>query len=262
MSILAGIGNLVDDWLKIEAKGQAPHYRHRSAALELTRRNDPIVGTSSFLEASYACIQSNWLAAIDAGYSNPSRANWRWKRHADLSAENRSPEIILERSIVRACGDGWSNQMPTASGLVGPSSDKRAAVDLVYREDPGRYSLIELKVDSDNPLFAAIEILLYGLLFVWSRDNQEKLGYDLEVQPVLSSRSVTLSVLAPIGYYRDYELTSLNTALNDGLVELGVKKGVNLGFEYCQLGSDYAADSTAECIRSAIEDRRRIWVAE
>ena len=262
MSILAGIGNLVDDWLKIEAKGQAPHYRHRSAALELTCRNEPVVGTMVFLEACIARIHSNWLAAIDTGYSKPSRENWRWKRHANLFAENKSPEIILERSIVSACGDGWSNQMPTASGLVGPSSDKRAAVDLVYRSDSGRYSLIELKVDSDNPLFAAVEILLYGLLFVWSRDNQEKLGYDFEVQPVLAATSVTLSVLAPISYYHDYDLTSLNTALNNGLIEIGEKKGVPLDFEYCQLGSEYAADSTFERIKLAIEDRRRIWMVE
>jgi len=70
-----------------------------------------------------------------------------------------------------------------------------------------------------------------------------------------------LSVLAPRGFYSDYELKNLGTALNAGLVEFGEKKGVPLGFEFCQLGSDYATDSTAECIRSAIEDRCRIWVA-
>ena len=152
--------------------------------------------------------------------------------------------------------------MPTASGLVGPYSDKRAAVDLVYRSDPGSYALIELKVESDNPLFAAIEILLYGLLLVWSRDNQEKLGYDIAVQPVLAASSVTLSVLAPIAYYSDYDLTSLGTAWNEALVEFAEGKGVALGFEFCQLGADYEADSTLERIRSAIEDRRRIWVDE
>jgi len=258
MRILTGIGNLVDDWLKMEPKGRAPHYRHRSAAHELSRRNAPITGTREFLEASYARIHSNWLAAINAGYTNPSRENWRWKRHPNISPKNKSPEIRLERSIVSACGDNWSNQMPTASGLVGPAADKRAAVDLVYREDPSTYSLIELKVNSDNPLFAAIEILMYGLLFVWSRDNQEKLGYDVQVQPVLAASSVTLSVLAPISYYRDYDLATLSSTLNGGLVEFGERKAVTLGFEFCQLGADYAANSTSEGIRSAIGDRRPI----
>ncbi len=262
MSILTGIGNIVDDWLKIEPKGQPPHYRHRSAALELSRRNAPITGTRAFLEASYAHIHKNWLAAIHTGYTNLSRENWRWKRHPDLSPENKSPELRLERSIINACGDNWSNQMPTASGLVGPAADKRAAVDLVYRKDPSTYSLIELKVNSDNPLFAAIEILLYGLLFVWSRDNKEKLGYDVQVQPVLAASSVMLGVLAPISYYRDYDLTALSSILNSGLVEFGERKAVTLGFEFCQLGTDYAANLTPEHVRSAIGDRRPIWVAE
>lgn len=262
MSILAGIGNLVDDWLRIEPEGKAPYYRHRSAALELSRRNELITGTDAFLSASYARIQSNWLAAIDAGYSNPSRENWRWKRHLDLSPSNQSPELMLERAIVSACGGNWSNQMPTASGLVGPAADKRAAVDLVYRVDPSTYSLIELKVDSDNPLFAAIEILMYGLLFVWSRNNQQKLGYDVQVQPVLAASSVTLGVLAPKSYYSDYDLTTMNSALNSGLVKFGERRDVTLGFEFCELGADYEADLELESVRSAIASRRPVWVAE
>jgi hypothetical protein len=262
MSILAGIGNLVDDWLRIEPEGNAPHYRHKSAALELTRRNDLITGTGAFLSSSYARIHSNRLAAIDAGSKKPSRENWRWKRHLDLSPSNQSPELMLERAIVSACGDDWSNQMPTASGLAGPATDKRAAVDLVYRVDPSTYSLIELKVDSDNPLFAAMEILMYGLLFVWSRNNQQELGYDVQVQPVLAASSVTLSVLAPKSYYRDYDLTILNSSLNRGLVEFRERRGVTLGFEFCELGTDYAADLELESVRSAIASRSPVWLAE
>ncbi|MCH8073929.1 MAG: hypothetical protein IIA09_18510 [Proteobacteria bacterium] len=227
MSILAGIGNLVDDWLKIEPKGQPPFYRHR-------------------------------LAAIDAGYSNPSKENWRWKGHLELSPENKSPELRLERSIVRNCGENWSNQMPTASGLVGPAADKRAAVDLVYREDSTAYSLIELKVNSDNPLFAAIEILMCGLLFVWSRNNQEKLDYDVQIQPGLAADNVTLSVLAPISYYRDFDLSIVASALNIGLPEFGKQHNVTLGFEFWELRKGCAPDSSSETIELAISDRSRI----
>ena len=183
MSILDGIGTLVDEWLKIEPKGKPPCYRHRSAAIDLSRRNASVSGTLEFLEASYTHIHNYWLAAIEAGYSNPSKENWRWKQHLELSPANTSPEVGLERSIVDACGDSWSNQMPTASGLVSSTADKRSAVDLVYRENPTTYSLIELKVGSNNPLFAAIEILRYGLLFVWSGNNQDRLGYDVKSQP-------------------------------------------------------------------------------
>ena len=253
MSILAGIGSLVDEWLEIEPKGKPPCYRHRSAALDLSRRDAPITGTRNFLEASYAQIHNNWLAAIKAGYSNPSKENWRWKQNLKLSPENTSPEVRLERSIVDACGDSWSNQMPTASGLVGPAADKRAAVDLVYRENPTTYSLIELKVDADNPLFAAIEILMYGLIFVWSRNNKDRLGYDVKNQPVLATESVTLAVLAPSDYYRDFELKNLGSAINDGLAEFGGQYALGLGFEFCEFGANHAFDSRQNILRAMRE---------
>jgi hypothetical protein len=139
--------------------------------------------------------------------------------------------------------------MPVASGLVGPASNKRAAVDLVYREDPTTYSLIELKVDSDNPLFAAIEILI-------SRANQDSLGYDLEDQPVLGANNVTLSVLAPERFFDGMDLPALATVLNRGLAEFGKQHGLVLAFEFCQLGTDI--DLMADT-KLAIDTRRRIW---
>ena len=259
MSILSGIGDLVDAWLQIEPKGKPPYYRHRAAANALTHRDSPITGTRDFLEASYAQIHDNWQAAVDEGYTNPSKENWRWKRHLDLGSENKSPELLLERAIVDACGDNWSNQMPTTSGLVGPATDKRAAVDLVYREDSTTYSLIELKVASDTPLFAAIEILMYGLLFVWSKNNREELGYDLEAQPVLAASNVTLGVLAPGSYYDGFGLTTLASAMDSGLNAFGKQHDLRLGFEFCELGADYSPDLEPEHIRSAISNRSPVW---
>ena len=259
MSILTGIDELVDDWLEVGPKGTPPHYRHRAAANELTRREAPITGTQAFLEASYARIHANWLAAIDAGYTNPSKENWRWKRHQSLGPNNRSPELKLERAIVNACGENWSNQMPTASGLTGPATDKRAAVDLVLREEPTNYSLIELKVNSDTPLFAAVEIVKYGLLFVWSKVNQDDLNYAQKLQPILAANTVMLSVLAPTDYYSNLDLTNMASALNDGLVEFGEKHSVSLRFEFCQLGADYSTELTPESVQSAIGGRSRIW---
>ena len=115
MSILSGIGDLVDAWLQVEPKGKPPYYRHRAAANALTRRDSPINGTRDFLVASYAQIHNNWLAASEAGLSRQSKENWRWKRHLNLSPQNNSPELKLERAIINACGDNWSNQMPVAS---------------------------------------------------------------------------------------------------------------------------------------------------
>ena len=259
MSILDGVGDLVDQWLKVEPKGKPPHYRHRAAANALSQQRSPITGTKAFLDAAYAKIHENW-DANESGYAKPSIENWRWKRHLELGEGNVSPELQLERAIVNACGDDWSNQMPTASGLIGPAVDKRAAVDLVYREDATIYSFIELKVASDTPLFAAIEILMYGLLFVWSKNNQENLGYSVETQPVITADTVTLGVLAPSEYYRGFDLTSLASALNGGLDILGEQNSVALSFEFCEF--DYASNLRPEQVRSAIGDKKRIWIAE
>ena len=262
MSILDGLEALVDDWLNVEPKGQPPYYRHKSAANELSRRTSPIAGTLDFLDACYAQIHQDWSAAVDAGNWAQSNENWRWKRHLTLGKENASPELKLERAIVNACGDDWSNQMPTASGLVGSRANRKTAVDLVYREDATTYSFIELKVAGNNPLYAAIEILMYGLLFVWSKNNQEKLGADLQAQPVLAAKSVTLGVLAPREYYHGFDLTTLATALNSGLDIFGEQNGMALRFEFSQFGSDYGPDLEPEHVRLAIRDRTRIWVDE
>ena len=175
----------------------------------------------------------------------------------DLAPENASPELRLERAIVATCGESWSNQMPVASGLVGPATDKRAAVDLVYRKEPTTHSLIELKVDSNNPLFAAIEILSYGMLFVWSRANQDSLGYDLENQPVLGASDITLSVLAPERYFDGMDLSAFDTVLNRGIAQFGELHGLVLAFEFCQLGADSGLMADTKL---AIDSRRRVWV--
>ena len=259
MSILKGIDELVDDWLEVEPIGKPPYYRHKSTAIELIRRTTRIRDARPFLDACYSRIHQNRLDATDSVNTGPSKENWRWKRHLDLAPENASPELRLERAIVASCGDSWSNQMPVASGLVGPAANKRAAIDLVYRKDPTTYSLIELKIDSNNPLFAAIEILIYGLLFVWSRANQGSLGYDLEDQPVLGASDVTLSALAPERFFDGMDLSTLATVLNRGLAEFGQLHGLVLAFEFCQLGADI--DLMADT-KLAIDTRRRIWAEQ
>ena len=257
MSILKGIDKLVDDWLDVEPIGKPPYFRHKSTAIEQSRRTTRIRDARPFLDACYSRIHQNWLAEVDSGYTNPpSKENWRWKRHLDLAPENASPELRLERAIVATCGESWSNQMPVASGLVGSATDKRAAVDLVYRKDSTTYSLFELKVESNNPLFAAIEILSYGILFVWSRANQDSLRYNIENQPVLGASDITLSVLAPERYFDGMDLSAFATVLNRGLAQFGELHGLVLAFEFCQLGTDI--DLMADT-KLAIDTRRRIW---
>lgn len=258
MSVLAGVPDLVDEWLSLSTRGQPPHYRHRSAALALSRRGKSISGTEPFLRAAFDRIHANWQTAREEGYSRPSRHNWRWRRHLEVSPDNKSPEVRLERSIVRACGEDWSNQMPTASGLVGPTTDKRAAVDLIERVESSIYSLVELKVGSNTPLFAAVEILLYGLLFVWSKEHRDELGYAGEGQPLLEAKSIRLEVLAPSAYYDAFALSDLSDALNRGLGAFGRTHSLDLTFSFTAFRHRVDADSAPDEIRAAVCGRRGI----
>ena len=81
----------------------------------------------------------------------------------------------------------------------------------------------------------------------------------MPVQPLLAATTVTLVVLAPESYYRDYDLTVVGSALNNSLIEFGERKRVNLGFEFSQLGAGHEAGSP-ERIRSAVNNRRPVWV--
>jgi hypothetical protein len=177
----------------------------------------------------------------------------------DFAPNNTSDEVRLERTIVKTCGDNWSNQMPVESGLISPGKGK-VAIDLVHRDGLSSYSFIELKVRTNNPLYAAIEILQYGLLFVWSRDNLEQLGYVIKKQPVLSATSVRLEVLAPADYYAGLNLRNLETVLNIELGNLGEQRGLVLGFGFTQLGAGYSANCSPENIRFAISNKHTVWV--
>lgn len=183
--ILDGIGEYVDEWLELSFSASAPLYHHKTAALELGKRSQ-IPSAEVFLRRAYDRIDSNWRASSYSDKRPPSRENWRFQSRPEISPDNTSPEVGLERAIVQAAGSSWVNQIPTSSGLVGPSADKVRNIDLAYAERNGKFTLVELKVGSDTPLFAAIEILLYGLLlgmpfsFCFTRFAD---GFDLNDSP-------------------------------------------------------------------------------
>lgn len=95
-----------------------------------------------FCRRLYELIESN------RGVRIVSQKNWRVEPQTNISDNNKSKEVILERAIAilgeRGILPGWINQVPVASGLVNESADKRAAVDLVFLE-VSRATFVELK---------------------------------------------------------------------------------------------------------------------
>lgn len=216
-------------------------------------------------------IKSNW-----SGEKSRSSQNWRVKRIPldEHSGYLKNPkwensEVRLERKILEACAerlDLW-NQMPVASGLLPLpgkdaegkrriSSEGRRAVDLIYRPGGanGPIEFLELKVKRNNGswdsvLDAALELLGYGVLYLFSLEHRQVLGYDKRTAEntyeVLDAPHIRLRVLAPQNYYADQDMTSFsinaaNRALEDYIREnreMGKLK-MDIGFEQLASGED------------------------
>lgn len=167
----------------------------------------------------YAQIDQNWQGRL------PSKSNWQLRRVVNLTAHNQSPEVLLERAIVilaqRGLLEGWYNQMPIASGLINQNFDKKAAVDWV-RYNGHSAELIELKCTSDTPLYAAFEILRYGLAYLFCYMHRKKFGF--EDYSLMQLQKISLRVLAPHEFYDQHDLSALATALQAGLRQLFYEK--------------------------------------
>ncbi len=186
-------------------------------AIALSQRPPPSFDGVSVVGRLYQALNcERWKSQVGT--------NWVW-RDAGSQYETTSPEVSLEREIVAAAQAGeWTYQLSTASGIDGG----RRAIDLTRRLAPDHYAFVELKVNSDNPLFAVFELLSYALAYLHARRNQwQGQGrYD-----VLSAQSIDLVVLGPDTWYTykqrgrhqhqfPFEYNWLTEGLSEGLAAL------------------------------------------
>ena len=224
--LFAGVREVVDRALAVS------DYASKGASLCLKGRGYP-AETATLVQDLFEVIERNWTLAVRSNRRSLSNENFRWHcPQTALAPHNKSSEVTLERALIcallRAKQDDWSNQVPLISGIAGPHAFKKCAVDLVYRKGEGSFEFIELKVNSNTPVYAAVEVLVYGLLWLLSRRDRKHLGY--AEGPILAARELMLSVLAPRSYYSRYSVEPLARAVNEGLVVLGKHHGVTMGF--------------------------------
>lgn len=260
-SILSGVDDLIDEHFRFTGIGQRPQYKHKKSCAELCESSSPEREILPLIERIYERIEANWNTSK---YHNPSKENWRFEKQKLVGADNKK-EVALERAIVNipkeiwpdaAC---WVNQVPVASGLVDQWGDKRRAIDLVYRREDGSYEFIELKVDESGgtPLLAAMEILQYGLLYVFSREKTELLNQLNEKSELLQAQNIHLMVMAPAAYYSGYDLGWLEEAINCGLI--GFRSERKYSF---QIDFEFESLSLAMSRSPAIWDERKKTGAE
>jgi hypothetical protein len=229
-----------------------PKLSHRSALLAFSARGDIPPGV---VRAAYAQIEANWNACVTPATLAASRQNWRWREpQLFISGHNTSPEVVLERAIVNACERqgraDWSNQVPVASGVAGASAERRRAIDLVHEKGPGHFEFIELKVGSDTPLSAALEII--GYLCVWLLTRKAGVA-----GPLLSATKVEAIVLAPESYYARFNLKRIQARLDQELAALGEAHGVELSFAFEAFSDTLAQLPITDQAVAMLLDRRR-----
>lgn len=215
--------------------------RHVSALhrLEVPRDLD-------LVEVIFRTVSGNYERGNAAANRNRSQENWRWHRpQPQIAAHNTSPEVGLERAIVNACArkgrTDWSNQIPVASGLITGAADGRRAIDLVRQCSERHFELIELKIASDTPLYAAVEIVGYGCIWLLARAHPPTL-----TTAILEADHIDLRVLAPSAYYARYDLAELEAALDHRCRALGHARGVTMSFAFLTLDERLAGPLPAD----------------
>ena len=276
-SILKDVGKIIDEALGLKncEIGKEPHYKHKTSCRKLSVLPPPTFDATALIMKIYAQVESNWKEG--ANYK-PSTENWRFEPRTNIDASNEDPEIKLERAIVRTQTQShanWANQTPTSSGFVGPHADKHRNIDLIHRGGDGAYEFIELKVNSDTPLYAAMEILQNAVLYIFSRENERKMEWGSAKQKLLREATVIhLRVLAPCSYYEGYILEWLEVNICNGLRAFlaGRTPKLKMDFRFDAFPTWFSSDHAkaickdvskeqADSIRMAVDNRRPVYSA-
>ncbi|WP_156681099.1 hypothetical protein [Sphingomonas profundi] len=220
-SLLEGVDAAVCNALGIS------NLRHRSALHSLSLPEE-----IDLARLVYEAVAANWSTGRAADNRDRSAQNWRWcVPQPQIGAANKSPEVVLERAIAAACvalgRDDWANQVPVASGLIRGAADGRRAIDLVHMRGARHFQFVELKIASDTPLYAAVELLGYASIWLLTRANPPT-----RPSALLQADTVDLRVLAPAAYYAPFALARLEAAVDAGVRLLGAGSGVALSFGF------------------------------
>ena len=252
------VSNLIDVALQLTgdvplgrvAIGNPPHHRHDKSCQRLSTYPLERFDCLALLMAIYGKIVINWNAS---NYHEGSDENWRLDDpRIELAKGNVSPEVCLERAIVRTMSAlepmriSWANQVPIASGLVHATADRSRKIDLVHTLGGDTFEFIELKVKSDTPLYAAMEILKYALVYAFCRHDSRVPQSIFRHRELLEAKRIHLRVLAPAAYYRSYDLSWLEASLNEGLAAFAVAERLTFVL-------DFAFEALAFIARSPVK---------
>lgn len=270
MSIFEGTPHIINRHL---FGPQAVDFKQVTGLRLLTERGLTHLNGAALVRELYDHTVERWRAVNGRFPRRASIENWRFTLNPKISEHNASPETQVEKQISFLAEQGrlgkkdeWANQIPVASGLLNGHANKRACIDLAQRMGPRSFDLIELKLQpgSGHALSAAMQLLRYGVLYLFSRRNGRELGYVLGGSGLLGARRMRLIVLAPVDYYKGISpalLQSLRDELNAGLAMECSGEGVadlTTDLDFHQFGEPFQWPSSESELISALLRRHSI----
>lgn len=261
VSIFRGIGEVFDEWLGLKGQDKygtrlgVPKYKSLQAAIDLSEKgrsltDQPTLDVKQTIQRAMEALGTNIPAADWA----PAQSNWKWEKSPRIASHNPSQEKTLEKLTTFLLNDCWVNQVPVCNGLVANGRANACRIDLAHRVADREYELIELKFGtegtsgSDHPLFAALEVVHYGLMYLLFRQRQFQRQRD---HHMLDANKIKLIVLAPAAWYRfkergnpilkPFDFGWLATQLSTGLQDYSVqhKMDLELHMEFQTLSSSF-----------------------
>jgi hypothetical protein len=142
-----------------------------------------------------------------------SSSNWRWKADPfDYDQDERKKagtkkdfEVQFERETAiqlnKWSSNKWANQVPVASGFIASRNDHKTALDFAhYNAEAKEITMFELKWASNDPLYAAFELVRYAfMLLIARREHPDKIKTAGEQWR--QAERVKLAVAAPLGLF-------------------------------------------------------------
>lgn len=163
----------------------------KTRAIELSKQQSQVAISPTSIRALYESLACE-------GWKEKRGKNWEWRKTVPSHTDGHSVEVSLERVIAASDLVRWTCQMSTSSGIQGSYLHRRRAIDLVRFIGEHHYAFVELKVDSDNPLYAVFEVLGYALAYLHARANGVA---GTGEHNVFDAEKIELTILGPANWY-------------------------------------------------------------
>jgi hypothetical protein len=223
-------------------------------------RSNTLPDRRGLFEEVFERVRSNWMSnRIEERW--PSQSNWVLRVAPEFT---QHPTKYLEKQLQKNIAillqnEGWGNDVPTASGLINDRG-RQMNIDLAH-QIPDGFEFIELKLGSNTPYEAAVQILRYGAVYLLYRLEPE-LARRFKGNRMMNAKRIVLEVLAPDSYYSlgNIDLPLLEAQLDQQVARFAEEhvRGLSLSFRFMAFSADFMFKPGMNCdlICKAVRSRR------